>query len=87
MSYYKLTSADRDEFHNLTVNLDYALRLMLFEHKLALFLHFWQRKTVREVADILSLTWEQADKFIDESLAELRYQLFIADDLKPSSEL
>ena len=86
MNYFKLTEADSEEFHNLAANLDYALRLMLYEKKLALFLHFWKGKTVSEIAKILNLSWEQADKFIDESLAELRYQLYIAEDLKPSSE-
>ena len=82
MTVFNLPDGDRDEFRNLLVNLDFALRHMSCNQKLALFLHYWQRKTVREVANTFAISWDKADRLIDESLAELRQQLFIADDIK-----
>ncbi len=82
MTVFNLPDGDRDEFRNLLINLDFALSHMCFNQKLALFLHYWQRKTVREVANVFSISWDKADRLIDESLAELRQQLFIADDIK-----
>ncbi len=82
MTAFNLCAKDSDEFRNLLVNLDFALGHMSYGQKLALFLHYWQRKSVREVANVFAISWDRADRLIDESLAELRQQLFIADDIK-----
>jgi len=85
MSIYNLTEAEKDEFRNLTVNLEYALTQMSYQQKLTLFLYYWQRKTVREIANNFGVSWDRADRMIDEAFSELRHQLFIADDLKEAN--
>jgi len=85
MEVYNLTKSDREEFRNLTVNLEFALAQMSYHQKLTLFLYYWQRKTVRQIANTFGISWDRADRLVDESLSELRQQLFIADDLKEAN--
>jgi DNA-directed RNA polymerase specialized sigma24 family protein len=82
---YNLTDADRDEFRNLSINLEYALAQMAHHQKIALFLYYWQRRNVREIANTFCISWDRADRLIDDSFAELRHQLFIADHLKEAN--
>ena len=85
MNDYYLSDQDQEEFYNLTLNLDYVLGRMTYQHKVALFLYYWQRKTVREVANTLHMSWEKADKLIDDAYTELRHLVFIAEHLKEAS--
>lgn len=85
MEKYSLTERDKDEFYNLTLNLSYVLEQMTYQDKLVLFMHCWQRKSVREIANVMRVSWERADRMVDEALAELRHLIFIADDLKEAN--
>ena len=84
---YKITLSekDQDEFDNLSLNLDFAILNLSDLHRLALFLHFWQGKTVLEISRILNTSWPEADRLIDEAMGSLRSLLFLSEDLKEAT--
>lgn len=84
---YKITLSEKDqnEFDNLTLNLDFAILNLGDLHRLVLFLHFWQGKTVLEISRILSASWPDADRLIDEAMGSLRSLLFLSEDLKEAT--
>ncbi|MBY0314556.1 MAG: hypothetical protein K2Q26_03490 [Bdellovibrionales bacterium] len=42
------------------------------EKVLAVYFRFWERLLIDEIAKILGLTWDEADKLIDSAILELR---------------
>ena len=84
---YKITLSekDQDEFDNLSLNLDFAILNLSDLDRLALFLHFWQGKTVLEISRILNTSWPEADRLIDEAMGSLRSLLFLSEDLKEAT--
>lgn len=47
----------------------------------AINLRFWEKYTIEEIATQLSMTWEQVDQLIEETLLELRERLSYAGAL------
>ncbi len=52
------------------------LRLLLptlsQQARIAIQLRFWDNMTIQEIAGLLELSWEQADRLIEESVQQLR---------------
>ncbi len=80
-----LSEKDQNEFDNLSLNLDFAILNLSDLHRLVLFLHFWQGKTVLEISRTMNVSWPDADRVIDEAMGSLRNLLFLSEDLKEAT--
>ncbi len=80
-----LSENDQHEFDNLTLNLDFAVLNLNDKHRLVLFLHYWQGRTVMEISRLLHVSWPDADRLIDEAMGNLRNLLFVSEDLKEAT--
>ena len=38
----------------------------------AIFLRFWQPFTISQIADLMNLSWDEADRLIDQAVAKIR---------------
>lgn len=68
-----IASSTRSKGSEENINL---LRMLLptlsQQARIAIQLRFWENMTIQEIAGLLELSWEQADRLIEESVQQLR---------------
>ena len=58
-----------DQYQHLV---EKGLRRLGDEEKRAIYLRFWQPYTIAQVADQMNLSWDEADRLIDQAVAKIR---------------
>ena len=48
------------------------LPMLSQQERIAIQLRFWENMTIQEIAGLLELSWEQADRLIEDSVQQLR---------------
>lgn len=51
------------------------LNQMSWQHRCALHLRFWEDHTIAQIAGLMNMTWQEADKLIEEAIEQLRTTL------------